>query len=219
MHFDTSVSLWNILGIPGITVASIGAAAAGRQWCRRLIGRRKGLRDDLYRLGCGATFDYIESILGPACVGLRYKVRYLDPDVNERSKSFPDKQKKRGEDFLTGVESDKREGKYVDPRAGRVSFKSVAERWLEAQTVDYATRERVKSRIATHLVPFFEGKSIGAIKPSDVQAWLRWLQEREVGTNSRVLYFTHLVSILSFREGRQAHRHEPSAVQERHSPA
>ena len=131
-------------------------------------------------------------------VGLRYKVRYLDPEGQERSKSFPDKQKKRADDFLLEVESDKREGKYVDPRAGKISFKTVAERWVDAQTFDYTTRERVKSRVANHLVPFFEGKSIGAIKPSDVQAWLRGLQARHVSPNSRVLYFTHLVSILSF---------------------
>lgn len=131
-------------------------------------------------------------------VGLRYRVRYLDPDGSERSKGFADRQKKRAEDFLIEVESDKREGKYVDPRAGRVSFKSVADRWMNAQTFDYTTRERVKSRIATHLVPFFTGKSVGAIKPSDVQAWLRWMQERGVSQNSAVLYFTHLVSILSF---------------------
>lgn len=130
--------------------------------------------------------------------GERYRVRYLDPDGEERSKSFPDRQKKRAEDFLLAVESDKREGKYVDPRAGRVSFRSVAERWTEAQTFDYTTRERVKSRVKTHLLPFFEGRSIGSIKPSDVQAWLRWLQDRKVAPRSRVLYFTHLVSILGF---------------------
>ncbi|MGC7097101.1 tyrosine-type recombinase/integrase [Amycolatopsis lurida] len=131
-------------------------------------------------------------------VGLRYKVRYVDPDNEERSKSFPDKQKKRAEDFLIEVESDKREGKYVDPRAGRVGFKAVAERWVGAQTFDFTTRERVHSRVSTHLVPFFEGQSIGSIKPSGVQAWLRWLQDRNVADNSRVLYFTHLVSILEF---------------------
>lgn len=130
--------------------------------------------------------------------GMRYKVRYLDPDGEERSKSFPDKQKKRAEDFLIEVESDKREGKYVDPRAGRVSFRSVSKRWVDAQTFDYTTRERVKSRVVTHLVPFFEGRSIGSIKPSDVQAWLRWLQDQGVATRSRVLYFAHLVSIFSF---------------------
>jgi hypothetical protein len=131
-------------------------------------------------------------------IGLRYKVRYFDPDGQERARSFPDRQKKRAEDFLIEIESDKREGKYVDPRAGRVSFKTVAERWADAQTFDYTTRERVKSRVAKHLVPFFAGKSVGAIKPSDVQAWLRWLQENQVSVNSRVLYFTHLVSVLNF---------------------
>ncbi|MQA17349.1 MAG: site-specific integrase, partial [Pseudonocardiaceae bacterium] len=55
-------------------------------------------------------------------VGMRYRVRYLDPDGREKARSFPDKQKKRAEDFLIEVESDKREGKYVDPRAGQVTF-------------------------------------------------------------------------------------------------
>jgi hypothetical protein len=57
--------------------------------------------------------------------GLRYKVRYLDPDGNEKSRSFPDKQKKRAEDFLIEMESDKREGKYIDPRAGLVTFETL----------------------------------------------------------------------------------------------
>ncbi|OQO92445.1 site-specific integrase [Saccharomonospora piscinae] len=132
--------------------------------------------------------------------GMRYRVRYLDPDGTERARTFPDKQKKRAEDFLIEVESDKREGKYVDPRAGRVSFRSVASRWVQAQTFDYTTRERVESRVATHLLPFFEGRSIGSVKPSDVQAWLRWLQDRQVAPASRVLYFSHLVSVFSFAQ-------------------
>ncbi|MGZ3140716.1 hypothetical protein ACVDFE_01680 [Lentzea chajnantorensis] len=46
----------------------------------------------------------------------------LEPDGNEKSKSFPDRQKKRADDFLLEVESNKREGKYVDPKAGEVKF-------------------------------------------------------------------------------------------------
>lgn len=130
--------------------------------------------------------------------GKRYRVRYIDPDGAERSRSFPDRQKKQADNFLLEVESDKREGKYVDPRAGRVSFRAVAERWVGAQTFDYTTSERVESRIKTHLIPYFEGRSIGSIKPSDVQSWLRWLQDRSVAERSRVLYFTHLVSILDY---------------------
>jgi hypothetical protein len=37
--------------------------------------------------------------------GLRYRVRYQGPDGRERAKSFPDRQKKAAEDYLTDVES------------------------------------------------------------------------------------------------------------------
>jgi integrase len=129
--------------------------------------------------------------------GMRYKVRYLDPDGQERSKTFPDKAKKQAEDFLVGVESDKREGRYVNPGAGRVTFKEFAEKWLAAQTFDWTTRERVESRIRTHFLPYFGKKSVGAIRPSDVLGWLRWLQARGVAPNSRALYFNHLVPIFN----------------------
>ena len=51
-------------------------------------------------------------------VGHRYKVRYIDPDGEEQSRSFPDRQKKQAEDFLIGVENDKREGRVHRPEAG-----------------------------------------------------------------------------------------------------
>lgn len=131
-------------------------------------------------------------------IGLRYKVRYIDPDGHERSKSFPDRKKKRAEDFLVEVESDKREGRYINPQAGKRPFSRVAKEWMSKQTFDYTTRERVQSRIDNHLIPYFKDRPIGGIKPSDVQAWLRWLQDRHVSENSRVLYFTHLVSIFNY---------------------
>ncbi len=129
--------------------------------------------------------------------GMRYKVRYIDPDGNEKSRMYPDKCKKQADDFLLGVESDKREGRYVDPGAGRIPFEEFAKKWMGAQTFDWTTRERVGSRLRTHFYPFFDKKGIGVIRPSDVQGWLRWLQERNVSPNSRVLYFTHLVSIFN----------------------
>lgn len=129
--------------------------------------------------------------------GMRYKVRYLDLDGNEKSKMFPDKSKRQAEEFLLGVESDKREGRYVDPRAGKTPFEKCAQNWVESQTFDWTTRERVESRIRTHFTPYFGKKPVGSIRPGGVQAWLRWLQEREVSNNSRVLYFSHLVSILN----------------------
>src|SRR5437764_14833770 len=52
-------------------------------------------------------------------VGMRYRVRYVDPSGNERSKAFPDKQKRAADDFLTKVEHEMNRGSYTDPDAGK----------------------------------------------------------------------------------------------------
>lgn len=129
--------------------------------------------------------------------GERYKVRYLDPDGRERSKSFPDRQKRAAEDFLIAVENDKREGKYVDPARGQLSFTTFGEQWRKAQTFDFTTRERIGGRLHVRVYPYFEGRSLGSIKPVDVQGWLRWLQDNGVSQNYRVLLFTHMASIFN----------------------
>lgn len=130
-------------------------------------------------------------------VGKRYKARYFDPDGNERSRSFPDRQKKAAEDFLIAIENDKREGKYLDRSRGRMSLREFAEQWRAAQTFDYTTRDRIGGRLKVQVYPFFEGRSIGSVRPSDIQAWQRWLQDRGVSQNYRVLLFTHVASIFN----------------------
>lgn len=128
--------------------------------------------------------------------GLRYKVRYLDPDGEERSKSFPDKQKKRADDFLIEVESDKREGKYIDPRAGQKKFRQVAENWLKGQSADPATRNALQSRLKSQIYPHFETKSVGAIKPSTVRDWLGYLDEAGFSENYKVVLFAAVSGVL-----------------------
>lgn len=128
--------------------------------------------------------------------GLRYKVRYLDPDGEERSKSFPDKQKKRADDFLIEVESDKREGKYIDPRAGRRKFRPVAENWLRGQSADLATRNTLRSRLESQIYPHFETKAVGAIKPSTVRDWLGYLDDEGFSENYKVVLFAVLSGVL-----------------------
>jgi hypothetical protein len=60
--------------------------------------------------------------------GLRYRVRYTDPDGRERSKSFPDRDKRAAEAFLVTVEADKLRGSYIDPQAGTNQPASVRQR-------------------------------------------------------------------------------------------
>ncbi|MGW3964131.1 tyrosine-type recombinase/integrase [Amycolatopsis sp. NPDC005003] len=129
-------------------------------------------------------------------IGLRYKVRYLDPDGEERSKSFPDKQKKRAEDFLIGVESDKREDKYIDPRSSSKTFRQQAENWLKAQSPDPATREILRSRLESQIYPVFGHLKFGQIKPSTIRDWLGVMEEKRLAANYQVVLFTIVTGVL-----------------------
>lgn len=129
-------------------------------------------------------------------VGNRYKVRYLDPSGEERSRSFPDRQKRRADDFLIEVESDKREGKYLDPRAGQKKYKPVAENWLLGQSPDAATRMVLRSRLESQIYPHFAAKAVGSIKPSTVRDWLGYLDEKKFSDNYKTVLFAVLSGVL-----------------------
>lgn len=128
--------------------------------------------------------------------GLRYKVRYLDPDGNEASRMYPDKCKKQAEDFLLEVESSKREGKYVDPRAGRIKFRKQAENWLKGQSPDMATREAIRSRLTSQIHPHFGDLPINRVKSGTVRDWLGELDTKKLSQNYKTVLFTTLSSIM-----------------------
>ncbi|WP_280268277.1 tyrosine-type recombinase/integrase [Nocardia wallacei] len=128
--------------------------------------------------------------------GLRYRVRYIDPDGAERSKSFPDRQKKRADDFLIAVESDKREGKYIDPGGSRKTFRQQAENWFKAQSPDPATREVLRSRLERQIYPTFGKLAVGRITPATIRDWLGELEERKLSENYKVALFTIVSAVL-----------------------
>jgi len=109
--------------------------------------------------------------------GNRYRVRYLDPEGRDRSVSFPDRQKKAADDFLLKVEDDKRQGAYIDPGAGRLRFGAFVSTWFSSQTFDASTRN--------------------SIRPTDVRAWIRAMQDRNVAASYQAGCFAHLSSIMS----------------------
>jgi integrase len=128
--------------------------------------------------------------------GLRYKVRYLDPDGNEKSKMYPDKCKKQADDFLLEVESSKREGKYVDPRAGQIKFRNQAENWIKGQSPDKATREALRSRLDSQIYPHFGDLPINSVMAATVRDWLGTLDEKKLSQNYKTVLFTTLSSIM-----------------------
>jgi integrase len=129
--------------------------------------------------------------------GLRYKVRYVDPDGKECSKSFPDRQKKRADDFLIEMESDKSEGKYVDPNAGKINFKVQAESWLKGYSPDAASRQTIRSRLKSQIYPYFGSRSVSSITPQVVRDWLGDLQEQGLGGTYQAVLFESMSSIMN----------------------
>ena len=129
--------------------------------------------------------------------GLRYRVRYTDPDGRERSKSFPDRDRRAAEAFLVTVEADKLRGSYIDPRAGRITLRRYASDWLAAQTFDESTREATESRLRVHVYPHLGDRGLGAIRPSHVQAWDRALQQQNVAPTYRRVLFANLSAIFA----------------------
>jgi hypothetical protein len=109
-------------------------------------------------------------------VGDRYKVRYVDHSGRERSKTFPDRQKKQADDYLSEVEGELRRGTYIDPSAGKITFEEYATRWLRSQSFDESTRESTGLRLRLHVFPAIGARNLDAIRPSDVRELLRALQ-------------------------------------------
>ncbi len=128
--------------------------------------------------------------------GLRYRVRYIAPNGRERSKSFPDKQKKRADDFLIEIESDKREGKYLDPKGARKKFRDQGESWVKAQSPDPATRAALRSRLESQIYPVFGDLWLGSIGPEGIRDWVEDLDDRKYSDNYKAVLFDIVSGIL-----------------------
>ena len=100
----------------------------------------------------------------------RYDVNYREPDGRRRRKTFL--RKADADAFANSVETDKRRGTYIDPDAGRITFRKYAEDWLSSQTCGPTTRLRNEQRLRTHVYPVLGGKMLAQLKPSTIQAWL-----------------------------------------------
>lgn len=104
--------------------------------------------------------------------GLRWRVRYEDPDGRDRCKSFA--RKEDAEQHRTSVASDLLKGSYIDPAAGKITLRKYAEMWLDDQTFDDSTRAVAANRVR-RICDGLGDKRLAqlAASPSSIQAWLR----------------------------------------------
>lgn len=134
----------------------------------------------------------------PECgQGMRYRVRYLAPDGKEKSQSFPDKKKRDAQAFLANVQADILKGTYVDPDAGRTTFKQYADDWLAAATTDVLTRDRIEYELRLHVYPPLGDKPVASIQPATIRGSARGLQEKGLSAGYRRVLFSDVSMILN----------------------
>ncbi|SEP51063.1 tyrosine-type recombinase/integrase [Amycolatopsis saalfeldensis] len=131
--------------------------------------------------------------------GLRYKVRYLDPDKVERSKSFPDGKLTEAQKYLTKMENAVYDGTYADPKAGEVQFGKYAWEVLAGRSRDESTVASVKDRMDSQVIPFLGRKLLRSFTtPELIRKWLAWMAEQDnpVSVNYQRQVFDLVSSIL-----------------------
>jgi hypothetical protein len=120
--------------------------------------------------------------------GKRYLARWRGPDGRQHKQRFT--RKRDADQHLANVETDKATGTYIDPNAGKVTFREYAEQWRTTRTHDLATAERIEREFRLHVYedPEHRGKTprggiaigqhqIGALSrlPSVLQVWIKSL--------------------------------------------
>jgi integrase len=126
--------------------------------------------------------------------GMRYRARYIGPDGTEKSKSFPDRQKRAAEAWLSQTQADMERGQYINPKHARTTFQQYAEKWLASRTTDSQDMEEMRLRL--HAFPRIGSRPLGSFQPEHIREWLGHLKQSGVpGSYAQVIY-AHVRSVL-----------------------
>ncbi|MEU4373128.1 tyrosine-type recombinase/integrase [Pseudonocardia alni] len=129
--------------------------------------------------------------------GHRYRARLEGPDGNEISKSFPDGQLKIAKDWLAKQQVDRALGVFVDPRAGKITVRSFATRWLADLDVDEMSREHLEMRFRSRILPHLGDLQLASVTPSTVRGWDRQLRDAGMSDRYRHTLFTNLSALFT----------------------
>jgi len=101
-----------------------------------------------------------------------------------RKHTCTDRLKKVVKDWAADEETKVAQGKWRDPRLGRQTFATWAERWFAARVVEDDTRRGDRSVLNNHLLPHWKDWQLQAISALDVQEWVKKLQKAGVGPSA-----------------------------------
>lgn len=125
--------------------------------------------------------------------GKRWQVRWRDAAGEQQKENFA--KRSQADTRAATIEADLARGLYVDPAAGKESFRAVAERWRTTAVHRDGTASRVERALRLHIYPTFGDRPIVTIRPSEVQAWVKDRSQVLAPSTLRVTY-AYLVTIM-----------------------
>lgn len=122
----------------------------------------------------------------------QYRARYRGPDGREHARHFA--RKIDAQRWLDEATAALVTGQFVDPRAGRVTFREFAEQWRTTAPHGPSTRDLVARRLERRVYPVLGDVQLGAIRSTRVQALVTTLGETLAPSTVRVVY-SYVVSV------------------------
>lgn len=132
--------------------------------------------------------------------GHSWTVRYREPggrSGRQREKSF--KKKGQADDFANKVEREKDLGTYIAPTGLLTPLVTVYREFINSGDRVNGTRYQYETSLRLHVEPYFGGTAIGAVKPKDLKAWLKWMvEERGYEETTAINRYETLTGVFSF---------------------
>ena len=102
-----------------------------------------------------------------------WRARYRDAAGKEHARHFS--LKRDAQRWIDEVTASVVTGQYVDPKAGRLTFREYAETWLTAQVHRDATATLYRGHLERHAYPVLGDLPLGNVLRTTVQGWVKGL--------------------------------------------
>lgn len=108
----------------------------------------------------------------------KWRARYRDEGGKEHARHFA--RKTDAQTWLDQQTASIVRGDWADPKAGRETLRAYATRWEALQVASEGTRRITDNALRVHILPALGDRKIASIRRSDVQAFVKVLEVKEL---------------------------------------
>ncbi len=126
--------------------------------------------------------------------GIRWYVRWRDPDGTQRSRAF--RLKADASRYRVQVEQQLVDGQYLDPARGRITLQDWSQVWLTTQShLRPTTRTRYSGVLTKHVLPRWGRVQLVKVRHADVATWVTDMTAAGTGP-STIAYAYRVLSLM-----------------------